>query len=407
MMIMLMKVDYCQARDLLLEKTTAVSTERIPLSKCSRRILARDLEAVENVPPFDRSAYDGYALVAADTREADDSHPVSLRIIEEVPAGAVAMRRVVSGTAVKILTGAPLPAGADAVIPFEKTIFTEETVTVSSPLKEGLNIIRKGDDVEAGDFLAGKGTPIDPALTGTMASQGIADVTVYRVPRIGIFSIGNEVVEAEESLEGGKIRDSNLHMLSAAMEKSGLEAVALGICGDCVEEISALMRRALESCDAVISTGGVSVGEYDLTPEAMKNIGADIMIRGVSLKPGMASAFGEKDGRIIYGLSGNPASALTLFYAVVLPSLKKLAGYRDCIPPEIAVTLASDFRKQSPCTRLLRGRLDLSTGSARIEIPPEQGNTALCSSIGCDVMAVIPPGSGSIASGTVLKGFLI
>ena len=404
---MLMKIEYCQARELLLQKTAAVSTEWVPLSKCAWRILARDLEAKVNVPPFDRSAYDGYALIAGDTTMAEENCPVSLKILEEVPAGELPSKRVVPGTAVKILTGAPIPLGADAVIPFEKTTFTEEVITVYGPVKRGANIVREGDDVCAGKLLAYQGTQIDTGMIGTLSSQGIPDVEVYRAPKIGILSTGNEVVEVVESLPPGKIRNSNRHMLEAAIQKLGLKTEYLGLAGDSVQEISALMKRGLELCDAVISTGGVSVGDYDLTPSAMENIGADIMIRGVSMKPGMASAFGEKGGKLIYGLSGNPASSLTSFYAVVLPSLRKLAGFKNCVSPDILVTLANDFSKKSPSTRLLRGKLDLSTGSARIQVPSGQGNVVLSSAIGCDVMAVIPAGSGPLPAGTVLKGFMI
>lgn len=230
---------------------------------------------------------------------------------------------------------------------------------------------------------------------------------MYRVPKIGILSTGNEVLEVEESLPAGKIRNSNRHMLAAAIQKLGLRTEYLGLADDSVAEISTLMDRGLRSCDAIVSTGGVSAGDYDLTPAAMENIGADILIRGVCIKPGMACAFGEKDGTLLYGLSGNPASSLTGFYAVVLPSLRKLAGYRDCVPTEISLIMEKDFKKRSPCTRLLRGKLDLSTGTVRIQVPSGQGNVVLSTAIGCDVMAIIPAGSGSILAGTVLKGFLI
>ncbi len=404
---MLTKVDYYRARDLLIEKTKPLSTEKILLSKCSGRILAEDILALESVPPFDRSAYDGYALIAHDTENAELSHPVSFVIIEEVPAGTVSTKKVISGTVVKILTGAPVPPGADTVIPFEKTIFTPNTVTLSETVEKGAGIVRKGEDVSPGELLALKGTLIDACLMGTMAGQGIREVSVYRIPRIGIFSTGDEVVEVEDNLSAGKIRDSNSHMLMAAVEKLGFQVEYLGLAGDNNEEISALLERGLKTCDAVISTGGVSVGDYDLLPEAMESIGVDIMIRTVALKPGMAAAFGEKGCKLIYALSGNPASAFTLFYAVVLPSLRRLAGYGECLPLEFPIILSAPITKKSPCSRMLRGKLDLSTGTAKILVPIGQGNAVLSSSVGCDVMAVIPAGSGPLDAGTVLKGFLL
>ena len=191
------------------------------------------------------------------------------------------------------------------------------------------------------------------------------------------------------------------------MQKNGCEPVYLGKAGDSVEEITLLLEKGLMTCDALLLTGGVSAGDYDLTPAAMERAGIHILVQGVGMKPGMACAYGEKDGKTIYGLSGNPASALTGFYAVVMPVLRKLAGQNDFIPQEITVTLADDFPKKSRCTRLLRGRLDITDGIARIRISPKQGNVVISSAIGCDVLAIIPAGSGPLSAGTPLKGFLI
>lgn len=395
------------ARDLLLAQVVPVGTERIALSESAGRVLADDLVALENIPPFDRSPYDGYAFRAEDTAGASKEHPVTLSILEEVPAGAVPTRAVVPGTATKILTGAPIPQGADCVCMYERTQFTQETVTLFAPVSSGENVVYAGEDVKAGTVLARRGDVVDTGIAGTLSSQGDAQPRVYRMARIGIISTGNEVVETETALAPGKIHNSNRHTLETALRKEGMEPVYLGLAGDRTENIARLIEKGLETCDAVLLTGGVSVGDYDLTPAAMEAAGVQMLLRGVDLKPGMACAYGVKDGRLVCGLSGNPASALTNFYVIALPALRKLAGRRDTIPQEITVTLGNGFSKKSRGTRILRGRLDLSDGTVKMILPGDQGNVVLSSTIGCNVMAIVPAGSGPLAAGTVLKGFVL
>lgn len=399
--------DYVTARELLLAAVIPVGAERVPLSRCGGRILAQDLTAEENIPPFDRSPYDGYAFRAADTVGVSKEHPVTLRILEEIPAGSVPTVKVTEGTAVKLLTGAPIPPGADAVTKYEVTEFTGETVTLFTPAESGENIVRTGEDVRKGEILVRCGDVVDPGVAGTLAAQGTALPLVYRVPRIGIVSTGSELTEVEETPGPGKIRNSNRYTLETVLTAIGCEPVYLGLAGDSAEEICALLKKGLAECDAVISTGGVSVGDYDLTPDAMELAGAELLFRGVAMKPGMACAYGVCRGKLICGLSGNPASSLTNFYAVALPALRKLAGRRDYLPEEFTVTLSNGFGKKSPATRFLRGRLELKDGTACMTVPKDQGNVVLSSTIGCNMMAVVPAGSGPLAAGTVLKGFLL
>lgn len=400
-------ISYPEARNLALEAVNSVGLERIPLEMACGRVLAQKLVAAEHVPPFDRSPYDGYAFRSWDVRDASPDTPVTLRILEEIPAGGISHCTVTEGTAVKVLTGAPIPVGADAVSMFEKTVFTEDTVTIFYPSKCGSNIIRVGEDVRKGTVLAEAGTVIDAGLAGTLASQNIPIPLVYEKPWVGIISTGSELVEVGSTLEPGKIYNSNYHTLSAVLKKLGCEVINLGIAGDSVEEISRLIDKGLCSCDALVLTGGVSVGDYDLTPEAMEKSGVEILFRGVDMKPGMACAYGKKDGKLICGLSGNPASSVTNFYAIAMPAFKKLCGQKDYLPREIEVTLKNEFRKKSPGTRFLRGTLELSDGTVSMKLPEDQGNVVLSSTIGCDVMAIVPAGSGPLAAGTKLKGFLL
>lgn len=402
-----MAIDFKVARQILLDRTKPVEIEEIPLAECAGRILAETIVAKEHVPPFDRSPYDGYAFCAADSKGASKEQPVTLQIIEEVPAGAVPTKVCAAGQAVKILTGAPLPEGADAVVMFEKTAYTKETVTIFAEVRSGENVVYAGEDVKAGTELIAAGVRMDAGCMGTIAGQGKATVKVYRRPRIGILSTGNEVMEVGADLESGKIYNSNRYTLTAAVAAYGCEPVYLGIAGDQAETVAEGLQNGLDHCDMVLSTGGVSVGDYDMTPAALELIGAETLFRGVDLKPGMACAYGEKEGKLLCGLSGNPASSLLNFYAVAVPAMKRLAGYRCCIPEEFDVALREGFRKKSSGTRLLRGVLDLSGTQTGMHVLDGQGNIMLNSLIGCDMLAIVPAGTGAIEPGTVLKGFLL
>ncbi len=400
-------MDYEQARSALLARIHPVNAERAPLDACAGRVLAEALVAAEDVPPFDRSPYDGYALRSADTAGIDADHAVTLEILEEVPAGHLGRCAVTPGTAVKVMTGSPLPKGADAIVPFEETRFTEQTVTLFKPVRAGGNVIRAGEDVKAGSLLADVGTPIDSGLAATLAGQGVAAPAVFRTPKVGVVSTGSELTEPGHPLEPGMIYNTSRYALAAALARDGVEAVFLGSAGDDVDAISARIMDGLGRCDALVLTGGVSVGDYDLTPAAMEKCGAEILFRGVALKPGMACCYGMVGEKPVMALSGNPASAMTNYYALARPGVKKLAGRADYLPREIEVALAEGFGRKSRYTRLLRGRLEIVAGRAMLRLPGDQGNVVISSMIGCDVMAAVPAGSGPLPAGTLLKGFLL
>ena len=397
---------YTKARDTLLRVAAPVGTETVPLDESLGRVLAEDLIAAEDIPGFDRTAYDGYAFRAADLAAASRETPVTLSVTEEIPAGATPTRAVTPGTCAKVLTGAPIPPGADTVINYEVTQFTDEAVTFFAPVVRGSNVVRAGEDVQKGAVLAHRGDVIDPGTVGTLAAQGVTQPTVFRRARVAVLSTGSELVDAGETPGPGQIRNTNAHTLSAALRRIGAEPVYLGIAVDTAEGIAALLEEGLRECDAVISTGGVSVGDYDLTPEAMDRTGVKTLVRGVALKPGMACAYGVRDGKLVCALSGNPASCVINFYTVALPALRALCGHRAPVPAELTLTLTGGFPKPSKVTRVLRGTLDLRDGTARL-LPKRQGNVVLSSTIGCDVFAIVPAGSGPLEDGSRLKGFLL
>ena len=407
MIAMRENIPWREARDLLLSLAKETDIEETGPDECAGRVLAFDLTASGDVPPFDRSAYDGYAMRSQDLEGAGKDSPVTLRITETVPAGKVPTRPVVPGTAARLMTGAKIPDGADCVINFERTAFTEETVTVFHPLRQGENIVRRGEDVAAGTLLAPRGTVIDPGLAGTLAAQGITRIRVYRKPVIALISTGSEVVEADSEEAPGKIRNANRTAFTALLQTEGCLVRYMGLAGDDAVEIAALISRGLEECDAVIVTGGVSVGEWDVTPDAMALSGAEILIRGVSMKPGMACAFAYRGGKPVFGLSGNPASALTNYCACVLPAVRRMAGRAEALPETFTAEMAEGFGKKSPSERFLRGRSRFEGGKTLFVSSARQGNAVLSSAIGCNAFARIPAGSGPVEAGRTVDGFML
>lgn len=391
---------YNEARNIIIEHVIPVSSEKILLSESAGRVSAEDITAKINVPSFDRSPYDGFAFMADDV-------PARLRITQEIRAGDLPKLPLKHGESAKILTGAMIPECADAVIKYEDTEYTDSEVTISRKFTCGENIIMAGEDVKAGNVLVRNGEIIDAGRAGLIASQGISAVNVYRRPTIGILSTGNEIIGLHSELTDGKIYNTSCYTFSTALTLAGFIPEFIGVACDDENEIARMISESLSLCDALVVTGGVSAGDYDKMPEALKILCAQIIVRDIELKPGGKCIYAVKNGRLICCLSGNPASALTNYYAVALPALKKLSGLKNFMPVEIDIALADSFGKKSPITRIIRGTLAFIDGKIFMSVPSEQGNGILHTMSGCNVMAVIPAGSGKLQDGTRLKGFLI
>lgn len=391
------KLTWREARELLLERVRRTEPERLPLSEAAGRVLAETVTAARDVPPFDRSPFDGYVFQSRDTQ---GDLPVTLTILEEVPAGSVPTKPVTPGTATKILTGAPIPEGADAVTKYEETDFTPERVTLKRSYRPGENLIRRGEDVAAGTVLGRPGRPLDAGLLGTLASQGIPTVEVYRRPTVGIITTGSELVEVETAARPGKIPNSNRYALEAAVRAAGCLPRYYASPVDAVGEIAAVMAGALEETDLVITTGGVSVGDYDLTPKAYEAAGVEVFAGDLLLKPGGKSCFGCKGNKLVIGLSGNPASAMTCFYAVALPALRKLRGDAEGRLPELTVRLGLDCKSTGPQPRLLRGTVRMEPEGLTFYPADKQGNGSLQTLAGANALAELPARSGPLEAGT-------
>lgn len=402
-----MAVSISEGRQKIIGAVTVIDTEKVDLIHSFGRVLAETVTAKEDVPAFDRSPYDGYAFCSEDVKDASKEHPVSLQVVENIPAGDVPSAPLKRGQAVRLMTGAPIPEGADAVTMYELTEFSDAEVKIFQSAKHGENIIYAGEDVKKGTVLAEPGMKIDSGLMGTLAGQNISCPLVYKQPVIGILVTGSELVPVGEEPGPGMILDTNQYTLTGAMENLGFSCKQYGIVKDTMEEIKAAILKALEECDAVLITGGAAVGDYDLTPAAMEEIGAEILFRNVKLKPGKACAYGIKDGKLICGLSGHPSSSVLNLHIVGVPGLKKLSGLKEYEHKEIELELLNGFAKGSDMDRALRGNLVLQDGKAKISFPQAQGNVMISGTIGTDCIAIIPEGSKAVEAGTKLKGFRI
>lgn len=397
-------MNYDEARNIIIENISRISSECLNLSESEGRIFAgENILAKYNVPSFERSPYDGYAFRSDDT----ENTPVTLKIIKEFKAGDFADVKINSGEAVKILTGAMLPEGADAVVKYEDTKFSDSEVTIYKNFKSKENVIQIGEELKAGNLIISNGEIIDSGKAGLLASQNISLISVYRKPLIGIISTGNEIQDLGSELSAGKIYNTNRYTLETALKFSGFIPKFISVTRDNENEIADLIMQNLDSFDALILTGGVSVGDYDKIPESLKRINAKIIVRDVALKPGGKCVYAIKNEKLICCLSGNPASALTNYYAIALPALKKLSGLKNFMPQEIDITLENSFDKKSPSTRIIRGNMIIKNGKIFMHIPAEQGNSALSSMSGSNIMAVIPAGSPKLPAETILKGFFI
>jgi len=394
-----------EAVELMRTVTKRKDTEEIKLQEAWQRVLAIDVTARENVPPFDKSPYDGYAVRSCDTQAASESRPVCLKIIEEIPAGSYPEKKAEPGCAFKILTGAPVPEGADAVIPYEKTVFDDREVRIPVPLASGENIIRAGEDIRCGDIVVKNGTRITTPVLTQLAALGRGTVKAYQVPSAGILCTGSELAGMDEVLAPGKIRNSNGFMLEGYLRDAGICPVSLGCCQDDAGEIAAVIRQHIESCDCLITTGGASVGDYDVMKEAIELAGGQILFWKIRMKPGSAVVGGLVGGRPVFALSGNPGAAAVTLQLLVLPLLRWMAGERAWYPRRIQVRLLEDFTKKSPNRRILRGRMVVKNGEAYFALSGRQASGMTSAMRQCQLLGEIAAGTEALEAGTIIFAY--
>jgi molybdopterin molybdotransferase len=380
----------------------------VPLGEALGCVLAEDVAAGEDLPPFANSAMDGFALRSEDVREAGAESPVALRLVGEVFAGSARLPKVEPGTAVRIMTGGPLPPGADAVVPVERTETTGEMVQVRlGPAARGF-VREAGEDVRAGTVVLGKGRPIDPAAVGMLASVGCHEVPVHPRPRVAVVSTGDELVDAGEALGPGQIRDSNSWLLAAQARAAGAEAIRCGRLHDDPDALRHGFALAAADGDFVVTSGGVSVGDRDYTKKVLAELG-DVQSWRVAMQPGMPQAFGFAAGTPLFGLPGNPVSCFVVFEVLVRPALRRLAGLPDERLDRPRVTARLGDRVRSPAGRIsfLRVRLEAGDQALTAVLTGAQGSGVLSSCVAADGLAVVPADRTELPAGAEVQVILL
>jgi putative molybdopterin biosynthesis protein len=322
-------LSFDEAKQLLRQTFLAkpVGVEQVSISKAHDRVLAKDIVAPLNIPPFTRSIVDGYAVKAVDTFGASEDKPVSLMFCGHVAIGESPNVVVEDGLVAETVTGAPLPEGADSVVMVEYTTRQKDNIFVHRPVSIGENLMATGSDIRKNETVLKKGRFMASREIGVLAAIGLTEVTVYKRPKVAVLSTGSEVVEPGKVLPPGKIYDINAHTLSAAILETGGEPINLGIIPDEMDSLKKALETALSSADAVITSGGVSVGPKDFTPQVVDSLGKPgVIISGVAVKPGKPITIAVIDGKPVFSLPGNPTSSLFMFNVFVRPILVKLAG---------------------------------------------------------------------------------
>lgn len=395
-----------QAKQRILSQFQPVSTEKVPLSTCTNRVLATDIIAADDLPLFDNSSMDGFALRASDSSNAAPASPVTLSVVADIPAGSTPTVSLAAGQAARIMTGAQMPNGADAVIPVEDTDFNDrsagtappKTVSIPRPVQSYENVRRRGMDVRTGNVILKTGIRINAQSVGILAMLGFAEVDVYNRPRVALLSSGDELLEVGDPLEPGKIRDTNSSMLASLIQDTGAEVLRLGIADDTNDSVTGLLEKAVdENVDMIITSAGVSVGAFDYVKEVVETNGSLNFWR-VNMRPGKPLAFGEYKNIPFIGLPGNPVSAFVGFEVFVRGALGKLCGLPDESRQTVRVRceeeITSDGRES-----YLRAIINGKDGQYFAKLTGHQGSGNLLSLVQANALLIIPAGVKCVPAG--------
>jgi molybdopterin molybdotransferase len=386
----------------------------LPLAGFSARVLAQVIVAANDLPPFDNSSMDGFAVRATDVVDARNDSPRGLRVVADIPAGSHPTVSLAAGEAARIMTGAPVPAGADAVVPVEDTSFNDRDAGTPAPdevqifksVKAGWNVRPRGMDIRAGEVVLHKGRVLKPQDLGLLAMLGCANVVVYRKPRVALFSSGDELLPVEAPLEAGKIHDSNSYTLAALLEEAGADVIRLGVAEDNYGSVQALLDQAVkQKVDVVLSSAGVSVGAFDFVKQVIESNGSMDFWR-VNMRPGKPVAFGEYKQIPFIGLPGNPVSAFVGFEVFVRPALGRLKGSLYGDRPRVRVKCAeqidSDGRES-----YLRAQVHEEEGTLTAHLTGHQGSGNLHSLVQANALLIIPAGVKCVPAGQEVDAWLI
>jgi molybdenum cofactor synthesis domain-containing protein len=395
-------IEFDEVRTTILDAVRRLDPVELEAFDALGLVLAADVVSTGPIPPFDNTAMDGYAVRAQSTAGATADAPTRLRVVGELPAGRAPTTRVGDGEAIRIMTGAPMPDGADAVVMVEQTQRDgDDAVLAFHEARAGDHVRHAGGDVEPGEVVFSAGTLLGPAHIGVLASIDANRVHVFPRARVGVLSTGDELVESG-ALSPGKIRDANRPMLLALLDRAGVEAVNLGIARDDESAMTATLEDALTRCDAVITSGGVSVGDYDYMSAALERIAADdhddrarVSWYQVAIRPAKPLCFAFVRGKPVFGLPGNPVSSLVSFELFARPALLAMMGRRECFRVEVTARAEHAFpRKPDGKLHLDRVRVWVDDGRYVVASVGKQASNALAATALADGLVLLPDGDG-------------
>lgn len=396
-----------EALEAILSRCEVLPVERVAAARALGCAVAEDVTAAVFHPPWDNSAMDGFAVHSEDVKGATLENPIVLRISDEIPAGSFPSGPLARGTVARVMTGAPVPEGASGVVRIEHTNeLSHGSVSFFEDTDAERNIRRRGEDLEAGDVVVRAGDSVTPATVGVLAMQGMPDLVVYRRPRVGVLSNGNELADFDEVAEvraGRRIMNSNGHALAAQLVTAGAEPVFLGIARDDAEDVSRRLENAAD-CDALISSAGVSVGDHDQVKAALDDMGMQRVFWRARIRPGSPLTFGLLGGRPFWGLPGNPVSAMVTFEVFLRPALRKMMGHRHPEAPRILARARKAISSSADLTHFYRVRLLRIAGAVpEVELTGPQGSGILTSMSAADGLLVVPEGISGIEAGETVE----
>lgn len=391
------------ALEIILGTIRSLPTERVPLSQALGRTLARDIAAGEDSPQFDNSSMDGFAVRASSLRDATNRRPRIFNVIGESSAGRPFDGTVHAGEAVRIMTGAALPSGADAVVPIERsTMLDHTTVSFSIPVKRWQHVRKRGEDVESGAVVLHSGRELSPGAIGLLASLGHTKVRVFRRPNVSIMATGNELVASSRKPGWGKVRDSSSYALAAFVADAGAKPRVCGIAPDDRRVLQRWIRGSLSS-DVLLITGGVSVGKYDHVKEVLSDIGVQIRFWKINIKPGMPLVFGTYGKTLVFGLPGNPVSTAVTFMQFVRPALLRLAGREFVDPMRLRAVIDHSISKTDGKRHFIRGVLRRTKNAVHVTTTGTQSSGAVSSLAKANCLIVIPEKTVHVRRGETVE----
>jgi molybdopterin molybdotransferase len=395
-----------EARARVLAETAPLPAEVRRLETAFGYVLAEDVVSSLNVPPFDNSAMDGFAVFAADVVDAGPETPVAMVLEGTIPAGHVADRALNRSAVAKIMTGAPIPLGANAVVQSELAREEDGRVLIYQAAKPGANVRRAAEDVAVGDRVLLAGAVLGPAEIGVLASLGLAELRVHRRPRVAVLSTGSELVEVDQPLAPGKIRNSNGYALQAYCQQVGAEVTRLGIAPDDYDSTLRMVEQGL-AYDVLITSGGVSVGEFDFVKNVQDALGVERRLWGVAMKPGKPLVFGVRGSTLVFGLPGNPVSALVSFELFVKPALLRLMGHKRVVKPLYKAIVEEEVLSKDSRTYVVRVRAWREADRWHVSSTGPQGSGILRSMVGANGLIFVPGAPKVVRAGQEVDFLLL